>query len=197
MIGNQTISCYKCGCSEFLYDSYWKEYSCEKCGWVVNDDKEINIIKNRLKKTALEQISDFTDKKIENEHVQAEPSVITVSPNETRERPISKKGLGASIVLTLIGLSITIIASSKTVLAWIALPAYVGPGVALFFRSFRPLSLRTGLLISFGGLLLGSAFIPIVIPLFFGKIQLTHILTALVLLLSGGFILKNGYKRER
>jgi hypothetical protein len=26
--------CEKCGCSDFEYDDYWNEYTCEKCGWI-------------------------------------------------------------------------------------------------------------------------------------------------------------------
>jgi len=28
--------CKECGCSDFNYDSYWKEYACNNCGWITN-----------------------------------------------------------------------------------------------------------------------------------------------------------------
>jgi tetratricopeptide (TPR) repeat protein len=37
--------CEKCGCSEFEYDSYFKEQSCSECGWVSKDVKQVSIQK--------------------------------------------------------------------------------------------------------------------------------------------------------
>ena len=44
MAGNQKVSCRKCGATDFEYDNYWKEYSCSKCGWIVQDAENISSL---------------------------------------------------------------------------------------------------------------------------------------------------------
>ena len=41
------VLCVKCGnhdFSYFSYDSFWEEYTCRKCGWVVNDNEKISAL---------------------------------------------------------------------------------------------------------------------------------------------------------
>lgn len=38
------VSCGKCGFSDFEYDRSWKEYACEKCGWIVTDPPTISVL---------------------------------------------------------------------------------------------------------------------------------------------------------
>lgn len=49
-----TILCSKCGFHEYEYDSAWKEYSCKKCGWIVQDAEKIFAIERTMGK-ALKQ----------------------------------------------------------------------------------------------------------------------------------------------
>jgi len=48
MADNQKLSCCKCGCFEFEYDSYWEEYLCKECGWIVEDQMKISEL-NRIR----------------------------------------------------------------------------------------------------------------------------------------------------
>jgi len=40
----QKILCNKCRSHDFDYDDYWKEYSCRKCGWIVEDAGKISAL---------------------------------------------------------------------------------------------------------------------------------------------------------
>jgi len=42
MAEHQKPLCNKCGSHEFVYDSYWKEYSCKNCGWIAEGDGKIS-----------------------------------------------------------------------------------------------------------------------------------------------------------
>jgi len=48
MADNQKHSCPKCGCPEYDYDSYYKEYSCKECGFIVEDQMKISEL-NRIR----------------------------------------------------------------------------------------------------------------------------------------------------
>ena len=49
MSENARVICEKCGCSRFEYDSSWKEYCCEACGWLVeNDAKKSTLERGRI-----------------------------------------------------------------------------------------------------------------------------------------------------
>ena len=43
MKNDQQAMCEKCGSPEFEYDSYYKEYSCKECGWIVKDPEKIGL----------------------------------------------------------------------------------------------------------------------------------------------------------
>ena len=71
MIEHQKVLCGKCGYSDFEYDTYWKEYSCKNCGWMVENDEEISslnelhnseLIRNRvIKQNVLKLAEDSND----------------------------------------------------------------------------------------------------------------------------------------
>ena len=44
------IVCDKCGFDKYEYDSAWKEYSCKKCGWIVEDAEKISAIERIMGK---------------------------------------------------------------------------------------------------------------------------------------------------
>jgi hypothetical protein len=44
MTENQEVSCSKCGSVDFEYDSYWKEFTCKKCGWTEQDSRRISLL---------------------------------------------------------------------------------------------------------------------------------------------------------
>lgn len=39
-LGPEKNICSRCGNSDFSYDSYWKEFSCQKCGWIIPGEME-------------------------------------------------------------------------------------------------------------------------------------------------------------
>ena len=41
--GAKPSGCIKCGCLNFEYDHYYSEYSCENCGWTVDEKPDGNI----------------------------------------------------------------------------------------------------------------------------------------------------------
>lgn len=43
MQSDQQAICEKCGSTEFEYDSYYKEYSCKECGWIVKDPEKMGL----------------------------------------------------------------------------------------------------------------------------------------------------------
>ena len=44
MAEHRKILCNKCKSHDFDYDDYWKEYSCKKCGWIVDDAQKISAL---------------------------------------------------------------------------------------------------------------------------------------------------------
>ena len=57
--------CDKCGCPNFEYDSFWNEYSCKNCGWVMKDEEKIPAIQKNVKDESHQRIDldeDFCDK---------------------------------------------------------------------------------------------------------------------------------------
>jgi bilin biosynthesis protein len=44
MENDQQPMCEKCGSPEFEYDSYYKEYSCKECGWIVKDPGKSGLL---------------------------------------------------------------------------------------------------------------------------------------------------------
>ena len=56
MAEKQEFLCDKCGCPDFEYDSSWNEYTCESCGWIVQDEEKISVIQNKVKDKSHQRI---------------------------------------------------------------------------------------------------------------------------------------------
>ena len=71
---NQKALCDKCGAIDFEYDSYWKEYSCKNCGFIVENAVKISSLN-----------------KIRNSYLTKKAAIQKENSKPTRERQIQKK----------------------------------------------------------------------------------------------------------
>ncbi len=51
MVKYQKIECDKCDSSTFDYDSYWNEYSCRKCGQIVENAEKASLLDGARERT--------------------------------------------------------------------------------------------------------------------------------------------------
>jgi hypothetical protein len=87
MAENQKVSCSKCGAADFEYDSYWKEYSCKKCGWLVQDAERISLL-NKKETIMHEDI----EKDIYNETAQLKKAQTESSNDEPTQASLIEQG---------------------------------------------------------------------------------------------------------
>jgi hypothetical protein len=78
------VLCIKCGSANFDYDSSWKEYSCNNCGWVAKDKEKISyLVANKIRQEDNE--SDY-----EKKTQQVKPDDTNSSVYLSSEKPIKK-----------------------------------------------------------------------------------------------------------
>jgi hypothetical protein len=72
----QQASCDKCSSPVFDYDSYYKEYSCKNCGWIVEDHEKRSLLD-----------------KIRNSELNLKRAIQHDSSKPTEERQINKENI--------------------------------------------------------------------------------------------------------
>ena len=83
------IICNKCNCPDFDYDSLWKEYYCSNCGWIVEEEEKISLIRKQQKERAGISSPEIANETIIKETVHS-PKPVATKQEEKRTADSSK-----------------------------------------------------------------------------------------------------------
>jgi len=89
----QKISCNKCGSHNFDYDPAWKEYSCEECGYLVEDTDKIAMLNkmrndNQIRNNTMQENNGKPLEEVQNHKEESKKDTLTKVERLRQEKDV-------------------------------------------------------------------------------------------------------------